>query len=427
MLPAQIKIIKDTIPILEKGGEGLVKHFYGLLMKHDNVRPLFNQTHQRSGAQPRALANSILCYARNIDTLENLGPLAAQIVNKHVAFQIMPDHYPIVGTCLLRSIREVLGEATATDEVLQAWGAAYLQLADILIAAEADAYAAIAAAPGGWSGRRRFRVASKTAANAAGDVVTFELAPVDGGPVLRAKPGQYLTIVADSVPGQPDSVRRNYSLSRSADGSSYCITVKRLNGGALSGWLHDSVAVGDELDIFPPAGEFVLETPAAASSGCPFTGAGATSGSPRGLLLVSAGVGITPTMAMLEAATAPSAPARQTCFMHYTQDARTHAFADRVAAIANEAAGASRNGSNVSLFTAYTAPDATSTAGATATGRINAEHIAAAIAAAGGADNVDVYVLGPTGFMKTARELLFAAGVPQANVKHEFFGPSEAI
>jgi nitric oxide dioxygenase len=48
-------------------------------------------------------------YAKNIDRLEAMGPLATQIVNKHVALQVMPAHYPIVGGCLLRAIRDVLG------------------------------------------------------------------------------------------------------------------------------------------------------------------------------------------------------------------------------------------------------------------------------------------------------------------------------
>ena len=89
-------------------------------------------------------------YARNIDRLDELGPLAAQIVNKHVALQIQAEHYPIVGGCLLRAIREVLGAEIATDAVIDAWAAAYQQLADILIGAEAQMYDAVASAPGGW-------------------------------------------------------------------------------------------------------------------------------------------------------------------------------------------------------------------------------------------------------------------------------------
>src|SRR6478736_596025 len=134
MLTTQQKsIVTATVPLLESGGEALTTHFYRILLdEHPEVRPLFNQASQASGEQPRALANGVLMYARHIDRLEALGDLAAQIVHKHVALQILPEHYPIVGVCLLRAIREVLGADIATDEVIAAWAAAYEQLADLL-------------------------------------------------------------------------------------------------------------------------------------------------------------------------------------------------------------------------------------------------------------------------------------------------------
>ncbi|KAG1388346.1 hypothetical protein G6F58_013512 [Rhizopus delemar] len=67
-------------------------------------------------------------------------PVVTRIVHKHVSLGIRPEHYAIVGKHLLASIREVLGEA-ATDELVDAWGAAYGQLADLLIAEEARLYA----------------------------------------------------------------------------------------------------------------------------------------------------------------------------------------------------------------------------------------------------------------------------------------------
>src|ERR1700731_2705724 len=72
------------------------------------------------------------------------------IVKATVPLQILPEHYPIVGRCLLRAIREVLGAEVATDAVLEAWSAAYQQLADILIGLEEARYADRAQAPGGW-------------------------------------------------------------------------------------------------------------------------------------------------------------------------------------------------------------------------------------------------------------------------------------
>ena len=101
--PEHRAIVKATVPLLESGGEALTRHFYAtMLAEHPEVRPLFNQAHQASGSQQRALANGVLMYARHIDQLEKLGGLVAQIINKHVALNILPEHYPIVGGCLLQ-------------------------------------------------------------------------------------------------------------------------------------------------------------------------------------------------------------------------------------------------------------------------------------------------------------------------------------
>jgi nitric oxide dioxygenase len=184
-------IVKSTVPLLESGGEALITHFYRMMLsEYPEVRPLFNQAHQVSGDQPRALANGVLMYARHIDQLDQLGDLVAKIINKHVALQILPEHYPIVGTCLLRAISEVLGDEIATPEVMSAWGAAYGQLADILIGAETAIYDQKEHAPGGWRGAREFIVASKVEESA--EIISFYFEPADKGPILAAEPGQYI-------------------------------------------------------------------------------------------------------------------------------------------------------------------------------------------------------------------------------------------
>ena len=283
---AQRALIKATVPLLETGGEALITHFYRTMLgEYPEVRPLFNQAHQASGDQPRALANGVLMYARHIDQLQELGPLVAKVVNKHVSLQVLPEHYPIVGTCLLRAIREVLGEQIATDEVLEAWGAAYQQLADLLIEAEESVYAASAQADGGWRGVRRFRVARKQAESE--EITSFYLEPVDGQPLLAFQPGQYIGLRLD-IDGE--EVRRNYSLSAASNGREYRISVKREAGGRVSNHLHDRVAEGDELDLFPPAGDFVLRD------------------SDKPLVLITAGVGITPALAMLQEALPQARP-----------------------------------------------------------------------------------------------------------------------
>jgi nitric oxide dioxygenase len=206
MLSAEHRaIIKATVPLLESGGEALTTHFYTtMLAEYPSVRPLFNQAHQQSGDQPRALANAVLMYARHIDQLEQLGGLVSQIVNKHVALNILPEHYPIVGGCLLRAIREVLGAEIATDAVIEAWGAAYQQLAGLLIGLEEKVYVEKETATGGWRGTRPFIVARKVVES--DEITSFYLRPADGSDVLDFHPGQYigLKLIVDG-----EEIRRN--------------------------------------------------------------------------------------------------------------------------------------------------------------------------------------------------------------------------
>jgi nitric oxide dioxygenase len=93
LTPGQKAVDSATVPLLETGGEALTKHFYRILLdEYPEVRVLFNQAHQASHEQLRALTNGVLMYAKHIGRLEALGPLAMQIVNKHVALQVQPKH-----------------------------------------------------------------------------------------------------------------------------------------------------------------------------------------------------------------------------------------------------------------------------------------------------------------------------------------------
>lgn len=392
----QRAIVRATVPLLETGGEALTTHFYRIMLaEHPEVRPLFNAAHQASGAQPRALANGVLMYAKNIDRLEALGPLAAQIVNKHVALQVLPAHYPIVGGCLLRAIREVLGAEVATDEVISAWAAAYQQLADLLIGAEAQQYEALATAPGGWRGARRFTVARKVRESE--EITSFHLLPADGGEVLRHQPGQYIGLRLD-IDGQ--EVRRNYSLSAAPDGRGYRISVKREPGGVVSNFLHQRVQEGDTLELFPPAGHFTLAD------------------STRPLLLISGGVGITPTVAMLETALAEGPPERPVHFIHCARHAGVHAFRETVDTLAERHPQLKR-------FYLYDEAAPGDHAAGGQQGRLSTERLAGWLPAR--AEEVDAYFLGPQPFMRQVKQSLRALGVPDAQLRYEFFGPAGAI
>lgn len=383
----QVAIIKATVPLLETGGEVLTTHFYRVMLEeHAEVRPLFNQAHQASGAQPRALADAVLRYARHIDNLGALGDLPARIVHKHVALQVLPEHYPIVGSCLLRAIREVLGADVATDAVIAAWAAAYQQLADLLIGAEAGEYDRLATTPGGWRGARAFRITRKVPESA--EITSFHLQPVDGGAVVDFVPGQYLGLRL-TIGGQ--EVRRNYSLSQAPNGREYRISVKREAQGLVSSYLHDELDVGGVLDVFPPAGAFILTQDTAP------------------LALISGGVGITPTLAMAEAALA--AGERDVVFIHYARNKRVHAFADTIGAWV-------RQHPRFRAFVVYEQGDV----GATAYGRPTLEQLQAWVPR-----NAHAYFLGPKPFMSFVRKALASIGLPEERRRFEFFGPAAAL
>ena len=385
---SQRAIVKSTVPLLETGGEALTTHFYRIMLaEYPEVRPLFNQAHQASGDQPRALAHSVLMYAKHIDRLEALGDLPAQIVNKHVSLQVLPEHYPIVGACLLRAIREVLGAAIATDEVIAAWGAAYQQLADILIGAEEQAYRASTEQTGGWRGARTFRVARKVAESS--EISSFYLHPVDGQPVMAHQPGQYIGLRL-VIAGQEQ--RRNYSLSALPNGHELRISVKREAEGVVSRFLHDEVREGDTLEVFPPAGAFTLQP------------------GDRPLVLISGGVGITPTLAMLSQALQTG---RTVHFIHCARNRAVHAFRDTIDALA-------ARHSQLQRFYCYDQADE----GADAVGLLDQARLAQWLPAN---RDVDAYFLGPKPFMALVKRSLLALGVPEAQTRYEFFGPAAAL
>ncbi len=386
----QIALIKATVPLLESGGEALTTHFYHLMLnEHPEVRPLFNQAHQASGEQPRALANGVLMYARHIDRLEALGPLVGQIINKHVALQVLPEHYPIVGGCLLRAIREVLGAEIATDAVIDAWAAAYQQLADILIGNEEQLYQAKAEAPGGWRGARRFRIARKVAESE--EISSFHLQPEDGGALMDFLPGQYIGLRLQ-IDGE--EVRRNYSLSAASNGREYRISVKREPGGVVSNALH-ALDEGAVVELFAPAGDFTLQP------------------GDKPLVLISGGVGITPTLAMLEQALATSRPVH---FIHCARNAGVHAFRHTVDALAERHA-------QLRHFYCYDEHEGEAAA-PDAVGLLTEDRLAAWLPED---RDVDAYFLGPKPFMAAVKRQLKALGVPERQTRYEFFGPASAL
>jgi len=391
--PQTISLIKATVPVLQEHGEAITSHFYKLMFNnHPEVKAFFNEAHQASGTQARALAAAVLAYAAHIDRLDEIAGALPRIIQKHAALGVLPEHYPIVGSCLLRAIKEVLGDA-ATDDIIAAWGEAYQALAEILIAAEEQVYQANEQQAGGWRGERSFRVARREAESEL--ITSFYLEPVDGGPLLAFTPGQYLTLVLD-IDGEP--MRRNYSLSDAPGKPWYRISVKRESGGRVSNWLHEHAGVGTELRVQAPCGDFVLEQADAATG--------------RPLVLVTGGVGITPAMSMLEAV---AHTGRQIRFIHAARHGGAHAFRARVDALAAQH-------DNVKPLYIYNEPRSSDKPHAT--GLVTKELLAQALPED---RDVDLYFLGPKPFMQSVYASGLALGVPAQQLRYEFFGPLEEL
>lgn len=391
-----ITLVKATVPALEAHGLDIVREMYARMFQNPEIRALFNQSHHGdAGSQPRALTDAILAYAANIDNLGALAPAVERIANKHVGLQILPEHYPHVAEALLGAIKAVLGDA-ATDEILEAWGEAYWFLAHVLIAREERLYAVQQESEGGWNGWRDFRVADVVQESSV--ISSFTLRPVDGGPVMRHRPGQYLTLWLE-IPGHPP-VKRNYSISSAPNGQSYRISVKREPQGLASGWLHDEAKPGTILKIAAPAGEFALPDHVE-----------------RPVVLLSGGVGLTPMVAMLETLVDRGAEV-PVHYIHGTHDRQTHAMRDNVRTLAGR-------GAAISVVDFHQTPLADEVAGK--------DYDMAGIITEGWLiantplREADYYICGPRPFLRHAVSALALAGVEPSRIHYEFFGPADEL
>lgn len=392
-----IAVVKSTAPVLQQNGELLTRHFYERMFRENpEVAPLFNRSNQASGTQQRALAGAICAFAANVDQLEVLGAAVETIAQKHAALRILPEHYPVVGANLLASIREVLGEA-ATDEIINAWAEAYGFLANILMGREEHVYRIQARTEHGWNGFKSFRIARKVAES---DVITsFYLQPVDGGKVPSYKPGQYITV---RVPdGNGSTTMRNYSLSSAPCPDGFRISVKAEPAGTVSGHLH-GLDEGAEVELGPPCGEFFLDL---------------TEHHERPLVLLSAGVGITPVLAMLESVLLEQ-PERQVIFIHGALNVRTHAFRQRLRDLAT-------CNPNLKLHVRYSEPSEEDRLAGwhDSDGFIDAELIESIVPRR----DCDYYFCGPKPFMAAIYRQLLEWGIPGTQVHFEFFGPRQEL
>lgn len=391
-----IALVKATVPALEAHGLEIVHEMYSRMFQNPEIRDLFNQSHHGdTGSQPKALTGAILAYASNIENLGALAPAVERIAQKHVGLQILPEHYPHVAEALLGAIKAVLGDA-ATEQILGAWGEAYWFLANILIAREERIYTEQKDTTGGWNGWRDFRVDEVVEESSV--INSYVLRPVDGGPVMPHKPGQYLTFWFE-IPGHPP-VKRNYSISSATNGESYRISVKRESHGLASGWLHDEAGEGTILKVAAPAGEFFLGDH-----------------HDRPIVLLSGGVGLTPMVAMLEALVENDTGVAVQ-YIHGTHDRETHAMRGHIRVLAGRAKAV-----QVVDFHQKPLPDEVKGLDYDEGGIITDEWLVTntPVGAA------EYYICGPRPFLRHAVSSLSLVGVPSDRIHYEFFGPADEL
>ncbi len=411
MLKARtIEIIKSTAPILKEHGETLTRHFYKRMFTHNpEVAAFFNPTNQHAGLQQKALAAAICAYAANIDNLATLGGAVELIAQKHASYRISAEQYPIVGSNLLASIREVLGEG-ATDEIINAWGEAYGMLADILIAREKQIYINQAAAKNGWEGFKLFRVIKKEAESKT--ITSFYLKPVsdknlpcceqgecdEGVPLFKA--GQYLTVRMPHP--KTGTTMRNYSISSMPGENYFRISVKKESDGFVSNALHQQIQEGDVIEIAPPCGDFLFET---------------TKDKKRPLVFISGGIGITPVLSMLLTALQEDSK-RPIYFIHGALNSRTHAFRDLVNELGSQ---------HPRIKIHYCYSDATPEDRLKPTFHSEGFIDSALLEKLLPEQDADYYFCGPKPFMALIYQHLLKWNIPTSQIHFEFFGPNQDI
>ena len=280
----------------------------------------------------------------------------------------------------------------------------HAELAEFRRIVEAAAQAARASkAIADWNGWRKFRVAAIV--DEALDVKSFYLTPEDGRPLAPFAPGQYLTFRLQ-LPGSDTPLVRCYSLSDRPRQDYYRATIKRIappaeqpdtRPGRGSNYFHQRVHVGDVLDVRAPAGTFLIDLLAS-----------------EPIVLVGAGIGVTPLISMLEAIV-QTGQQREVHLVFGFRHGGVHPFKERLAAICAE-------NPQIRLQVSYSAPTEKDVLyrDFNHRGRLSLERVREVLPSS----NYRFYVCGPGALMESLVPALWSWGVPESHVHFEAFGPA---
>ncbi|KAM3438101.1 hypothetical protein NHJ13734_004323 [Beauveria thailandica] len=428
---SQIDIVKSTAAILKDKGDVITRIFYSnMLTAHPELKNYFSLRNQATGAQQAALGASVLAYASYIDDLPRLTGAVERIAQKHASLHIRPEQYAIVGEHLVGAFAEVLGDAL-TPDVADAWKAAYAQLADVFIGRERQLYAA----PGAWQDWRDFVISRKEPVS--DGVVSFYLCPADGKPLPPFLPGQYvsLQIPIPELGGLLQS--RQYSLSAAPPGpagaESYRVTIKQepntagadpsdvkdLAAGSIAGIvgnrLHAEYQVGDTVQLSFPRGEFVFDA--------------AKIKPDAHVVLLSAGVGATPLLSMLDTIrgansindNVAAAPPRPVTWVHSARHANAVCYGEHI----RQASADANANVTAKVFLSNVAETDRHGHDYDYKGRFNVSKLVADNVLPLDKPDAEYFLCGPKDWMVQVRDELKGNGVNSDNVHLELFSTGD--
>lgn len=230
------------------------------------------------------------------------------------------------------------------------------------------------------------------------DVISLTMQTTEGRPLPRAMPGQYVVVRISPIAGGPP-LFRSYSLSAPLSAGRYRISIKIEPRGVAGSFLGTHLRVGDTLEVSSPRGSFFLQP------------------AERPVVLLSAGIGVTPVLSMLYTLSAESST-RQIFWLHGARDGQHHPFAAEVRRLMLTL----MHGRS---YVCYSSPQPRDTVGTDFDGT---GHLSPAVFnKVGFPPDADVYLCGPNRFMAEMKEVLASFGVAPAHIHVEIFSGGESM
>lgn len=341
---------------------------------------LFNRTNQQNRSQQEALASSVAAFATLLisHAPDDIGPIMARIAAKHASLGVQAAQYEVVRTHLFAAIVDVLGPAV-TPEVAEAWNEVYTLMANSLIEQETLLYERSGVHPGQVWHTAVVADREYDGAHAA----TLFLRAAEGDRLPPFLPGQYISVRVRFQDGTEQI--RQYTVVNGRFPGEWSLSVKRIPDGLVSPVLVDQVVAGDRLSVSLPFGSLVVGDSA------------------EPLLLISAGIGITNSIAALQYLSVRN-PMRQVTVLHIEHSPYEHVRRVEFSRLAASMP-------NTRLHVHYTDFDGVREDGRNPLDGVELD------------PRSQTYVCGPVAFMRAIRNQLVASGLPARSIHYEAFAP----